>query len=89
MLPLVGSMITVFGLRIAPLLGIGDHRDADTVLHAAHRIEGLQLQEHLGAGAGEIRPSFTSWVRPMVSRMLSYVFTLPSCLFNQSTSYLQ
>jgi hypothetical protein len=46
-LPLVGSKMIVSGLirRV-------DHGHADAVLHAARRVEGLQLGRHLRHGPG-------------------------------------
>ena len=47
-LPLVGSMIWVSGVRMPCLLGRLDHRPADAVLDAGKRIEELQLQQDGG-----------------------------------------
>ena len=80
-LPLVGSMMTVFCFR-TPLFS------ASAIIAMPMRsftlLIGLcdSIFRSTSAPAPEkSRLSLTSWVRPIVSMMLSYVFTLPSCLF--------
>ena len=69
-LPLVGSMMTVFFFRHAAFLGVLDHRRADAVLDAAERIEKFALEQDGRARPAVTLLSLTSGVRPTVSMML-------------------